>query len=44
MRTNQNKNQQYHYGKKACLCRDSNTYSRSCCNEHDQMAQGIGKI
>ena len=28
---------------RACLCRDG-TYSRSCCNQDDYFAQGIGSI
>jgi len=29
--------------KRACLCKDGNTYSRKCCDGSYQ-AQGIGKI
>ena len=28
---------------RACLCRDTNTYSKKCCTG-DIMAQGIGNI
>jgi len=30
--------------KRACLCRDGHTYSRSCCDDQDYMRQGIGSL
>lgn len=30
--------------KRACLCRDGHTYSRSCCDSEDYFAQGIGSL
>ena len=31
-------------GRRACLCRDKDTYSIECCNDQDYMAQGIGSL
>jgi len=31
-------------GRRACLCRDTDTYSIDCCDEKDYMTQGIGSI
>jgi len=30
--------------KRACLCRDKDTYSIECCDDQDYMRQGIGKL
>ena len=32
------------HGRRACLCRDGNTYSINCCDETDYMTQGIGSL
>lgn len=33
-----------HKDQRACLCRDSDTYSIECCDDQDYMKQGIGNI
>lgn len=30
--------------RRGCLCWDTNTYSRDCCDGDDHKAQGIGNI
>jgi len=30
--------------RRGCLCWDTNTYSRDCCDGDDHKAQGVGNI